>query len=223
MKTKDLKNSVLEELQLISDLAMEDVKNDGLELGYIEERLKSCKTPKKLAEEKDEIIGLLYRHSYWDKTKENMYEIDFDGQTFAFPLNIVNSVQYSIKNNWPEGKEPTHKNWTKRVLDSNANELQKKVMEWREDYNIEIETFESVKKYYSWLDDSSIENKVIELNNNSLAAKERVKREYKKSKPGDLIRLCWKFITDSRELEGVHFAWVDPKVTFEPYEVETAA
>jgi len=38
---------------------------------------------------------------------------------------------------------------------------------------------------------------------------EKVKRLSEKS---DLIRLCWKYISDPNEVEGVHFAWINPVV-----------
>lgn len=98
---------------------------------------------------------------------------------------------------FPEGKNPTSNgSGTRRNM--RAKQMQKKIDDFRERY----QGREYVKPE---------ENE---------AAKTAVIREYKKAGENDLIRLCWKYITNPAEVEGVNVAWKEePKVIFEPYKV----
>lgn len=50
------------------------------------------------------------------------------------------------------------------------------------------------------------------------SAKKAVILDYKKAQPNDLIRLCWEWITNPNNIEGVSIPYsVEPKVIFTPY------
>lgn len=212
MKTKDLKNEVLSELELISEMALTDVKNDNKTDFDIDKWLKEVSpNNKKLAEKTDEIITY---------NLHLFHELNFDIKTengeYCFLLGNTNTLAYSIKNNWPDGKEPKHREKTRKQNDYNGLNLQDYIMELRHDFNRKEIVYNPEKEYFlpKW--------KVDEINENSALAKQRVLNTYEKSKPNDLIRLCWKFIRNPAELEGVHYHWINPTVKFEPvgsYEV----
>jgi hypothetical protein len=198
MEHKNLKNKVLNDLQLIIDLAMEDVKNNSGTTDHLQNF-----SGKKLAEQKDGLIAKGYG-SRWSGNP-TLFSIETDSQKIEFPASYSNSLRYAIKNGWGDGttKQPVKNR--RKELEARGNGLQEMIMTYRlacingshsYEYNMGI--------YFGYTKTKTIfREEVIEL--------------YEKSKPDDLIRLCWKFITDTKELEGVHYPWINPVVKFEPY------
>ena len=179
MKAKQTKQTVLAELELITDLAIGDVKNAMPEdvFGYYMDEINQAKGIKQ-AGKKSHLVNL--NHSLSDQ----MYSIEIENGKIEFPIGGVPSVLYRIKKDWPEKIKTM--NGSGKGMNRRGKSMQSKVMELRED----------------WQD--------IEKRNSIL-------NQYKRAGKNDIIRLCWKFITDARELEGVHFAWINPVVKYERY------
>jgi len=179
MKAKQTKQTVLAELELITDLAIGDVKNAMPEdvFGYYMDEINQAKGIKQ-AGKKSHLVNL--NHSLSDQ----MYSIEIENGKIEFPIGGVPSVLYRIKKDWPEKIKTM--NGSGKGMNRRGKSMQSKVMELRED----------------WQD--------IEKRNSIL-------NQYKRAGKNDIIRLCWKFITDPRELEGIHFAWVNPVVKYEQY------
>lgn len=216
MNHLELKNKVLSELQLISDMAIQDVKNNNKNLDIddflsdhkLNERYDWVAVPisnnKKLAEKKDELISFVYPSNWRHTEDDNLISIDTFAGFFKIPINSTNQIHYAIKNGWGNGKsKPT--TISKRILDFNGIELQKKIMIYRNAYLYGSCSYEeSTSSYFGYKRTAKM-------------SREEVVTKYKNSKPGDLIRSCWKFITNPETLEGVHTPWVDPQVTFTPW------
>jgi hypothetical protein len=126
------------------------------------------------------------------------WEIKHEQLSFSFPGTMAHSIAKMVKSKFPNGKIPKNRDKTKRQHDFNCKGFQGYVMELREFYN--------GREYVS--------------DDDNMAAKKDVIKKYENSKPCDLIRLCWKFITDPDELEGVHFPWVNPVVKYTAYKQE---
>ena len=179
MKAKQTKQTVLAELELITDLAIGDVKNAMPEdvFGYYMDEINQAKGIKQ-AGKKSHLVNL--NHSLSDQ----MYSIEIENGKIEFPIGGVPSVLYRIKKDWPENVKKENTGGAGRG--ANGKMMQAGVMELRQ----------------RWQD--------VEKRNSIL-------NQYKRAGKNDLIRLCWKFITDARELEGIHFAWVNPVVKYERY------
>jgi hypothetical protein len=95
-----LKNKVLDDLQLIIDLAMQDVKNSG---GTADHLLNF--SGKKLAKQKDDLISDLCENPGYCNIG---FSIETDNQKIEFPASCSAGLQYSIKNGWGDGttKQP---------------------------------------------------------------------------------------------------------------------
>lgn len=97
---------------------------------------------------------------------------------------------------FPSGSAPTSTG-TGTHRDLRAKEMQKEISILREFYH--------GRSYVTEQQNTDAKNSVI--------------RKYKKAGENDLIRLCWKYITNPVDLEGVHIAWeTEPAVKFERYE-----
>lgn len=97
---------------------------------------------------------------------------------------------------FPQGSSPTSTG-TVTHRDLRAKEMQKGISLLRELYH--------GRSYVTEQQNTDAKNSVI--------------RQYKKAGENDLIRLCWKYITNPVDLEGVHIAWEnEPVVKFEAYE-----
>jgi len=179
MKAKQTKQTVLAELELITDLAIGDVKNAMPEdvFGYYMDEINQAKGIKQ-AGKKSHLVNL--NHSLSDQ----MYSIEIENGKIEFPIGYVPLILYGVKKEWPEKIKTM--NGSGKGMNRRGKSMQSKVMELRED----------------WQD--------IEKRNSIL-------NQYKRAGKNDIIRLCWKFITDPRELEGIHFAWVNPVVKYEQY------
>jgi len=128
------------------------------------------------------------------------WELKHEQLSFSFPGSMIDGITKMVKSKFPEGKTSKHKNKTRKWNDLNGKDFQICVMEMREDFY--------GKEYLT--------------DKQNLDSRRGVIQKYKKSVNGDLIRLCWKFITDQCELEGVHFAWVNPVAKYEPIMEEAA-
>ena len=95
----------------------------------------------------------------------------------------------TILKRFPDDRKAKHKTKTRKWNDLNGKDFQICVMEMREDF----------------------QGKGYLTGKQSLDSRRGVIKKYKKSLKNDLVRLCWKFITDEKELEGVHYPWLDPK------------
>ena len=129
-------------------------------------------------------------------------------QEMLFPSDMVPKLLKKVKSDFPNGDEPKHKEKTKKQNDANGIELQKYIHELRQTYQAKTDypegyTMAIGKKWFSG----------AELNKKILAEKDAIKKLAAKN---DLVAQCWAYISNPKELEGVHYAWVNPVVKFEP-------
>lgn len=186
MNHKELKQQVLIDLNTILNMSVQEIET------------KSQHTIPELCElfttrhRKADITDVLQYES--NRLPEN-WEIKHEQLMFSFPGSMAFDMVKMVKNGFSDGSEPKHKEKTKREYDYSGKELQQRIMNWRHAYQS--------KDGYTFIENYS----------SKTMYKEQVIEKYEKSKPNSPIRLCWKYITNPVELEGVHFAWQNPVVT----------
>jgi len=203
MKHLELKNSVLSDLQLITDLAIEDIKNDNVKNGWKDDTDEFIENGEWFDKKRENRIYELIRRNYDLFPAENI-ELEYCRGKYTFPIQQAPILQKEIKSKWGNGKFSV-KNKTTHQLNDRSKDLQKQIMNYREAYQNGSYTYNEYQgSYFGYYETKTI-------------FKEQVIQMYERSEPGDIIRLCWKFITSPETLEGVHTTWVDPQVKFEPY------
>lgn len=123
-----------------------------------------------------------------------------------FPSSMVPALLKKVKSEFPSGIAPKS-NGIGTGAQTRSKNLQKYIHELRVKYQAKTDypegyTMAIGKKWFSG----------AELNKKILAEKARIKKEAEKN---GIVRDCWAYISDPRELEGVHYAWVNPVVKFE--------
>lgn len=122
--------------------------------------------------------------------KYDQFEINFDvGQSIFLARKVKNGFGNG------ESKQPTKDKASE--LNCRSKKMQGDIADLRADFHGEV----------YWSDESKKQ------------AKKAVLSAYKKAESNDLIRLCWKYITNPKKIEGVNIPYSEePKAIFTPYE-----
>ena len=130
----------------------------------------------------------------WAEGSRDNWSFEYGAGKYEFSPVMAPSIRAGVIH-FPEGNKQTS-NGTGTGKNLRCNQMQEKIADMRELYQ--------GRSYVKPEENEAQKNRII--------------MEYKKAAKGDLIRLCWSYITNPVELEGVHVAWKEePKVKFEPY------
>jgi len=142
-------------------------------------------------------------HDFIYFNTEELENNHFEYGLFQFELSVCQAVDLlpRIKSNFVEC--PKNKVVEKR----NAFDKTRSI-----DNQNEVEKYRRIYQLTYWGSEET-----------SIKAKNDLIKQYKKAGASDLIRLCWKYITNPATIEGVNVPYIEePKVVFTPYsEMET--
>ena len=196
MNAKQLKTAFISDIDALIKLTAEDVSK-GFEYtleSFIE--VQEPLTPKKRLEITEKYLRL---HELSDEN------ISFEYGAAKYELSPVLSVYLRgiVSAKFPNGSKPEQKEKSKKEQDKNGLDFQQKIKIYRDAY----QNGETEYKIWGYFSESW-----------KTMYKEEVIEKYEKAAENDLIRLCWKYITNPAEVEGVNVAWKEePKAIFEPY------
>ena len=117
---------------------------------------------------------------------------------------MVPALLTSVKKDFPSGIAPKG-NGIGTGAQKRQKEFQRKIQDLREVYQRKADLPEGMSVCIGgkWMNNKDI-----------ISKKQAIK---KMAETDELVRLCWKYISNPVELEGVHVAWKEePKVIFEP-------
>jgi hypothetical protein len=208
MKAIDLKNKAMDELKELINLAIDETERQGC----LFSEYYNIKQPKT----SDQMENTLYEFLLYNDKKGNMdniWELQYDNFKMSMPLSQVVFMIRRIKNGFGNGKSEQPTKNKQSELNVRSKKLQQQIEDWRKIYNRKLIDAEMVKDipYYT--------TKIItEYNDNVIWEKQKVMNVWDNSAKNDIIRLCWKYITNPNEIEGINTPYMEePKATFTPY------
>ena len=194
MKAIDIKKQAIEDLQLIINMAIEQAENNICLFDTLDEykKVKGAKTPT----QKEELTHEFIYYSHESEVLNERFSLKYGHFQMNFDTGQAIFLSRKIKNGFGNGKSEQPTKNKRSELDYTSKELQTKIADLRHDY-----------RFSDYL--------TIEQNE---SRKKAVISAYKKAEPNDLIRLCWKWITATKNIEGIHIPYSEePKAIFTPY------
>ena len=194
MQAIAIKNKAIGDIQAVLEIAIETAEKNGAFSYPLSEHLdkKQAKTPDK----REDAIHEYLQYSDASELLAEKITLKYDLFECNFMLGESIWLGRRIKNGFGNGKSEQPTKNKASVLNVRSKKLQAEISDLRADYHGE--------KY--WSDESKA------------SAKKAVLLAYKKAQPNDLIRLCWKWITNPENIEGVNIPYsVEQKVIFTPY------
>jgi len=188
MENLEIKNNVLNELNNILNISVQKIEEETGE--NLQEFIK------RNSYFKSNIDEFLSMNSY---LLPDLLDISLNGFKMNFPSLSVAWLITDVKSKFPKDVIPKNRSKSKKQNDYSGLELQRRICIYREAYQ------NGISYDYPKYSRGEITKKTVE-------------NLYNKSKPNDLICLCWKYITDPRNLEGIHYHWENPVAKYEPYD-----
>jgi hypothetical protein len=190
MKTTDLKKQVIEDLQLIIDMAICEAEKTGDSFYEYKKR----KQPKTAAQLEDVTYDFIYYNNE-KKVLNDIFTLKYDQYQIIFPVSESIFLSRKVKNGFGNGKSEQPTKNKRSELDANGKMFQAYIADLRHDYH-----------FSDYLATEQNERR-----------KKAVVVAYKKAQPNDLIRLCWKYIIQPEIIEGINIPYSEePKVIFTP-------
>jgi hypothetical protein len=194
MEATAIKNKAIGDIQAVLEIAIETAEKNGAFSWPLSEHIqkKQAKTPDKREDAIQEYL------QYSDASELLTEKITLEYDLFQCDFMVGDSIWLGrrIKNGFGNGKSEQPTKNKPSELNFRSKTFQSKIANLRADY-----------QRAAYFPSKEAES-----------AKKAVLLSYKKAQPNDLIRLCWKWITNPKYIEGIHTAYkVEPKVIFTPY------
>lgn len=194
MQATAIKNKAIGDIQAVLNIAIETAEKNGAFSWSLSEHIqkKQAKTPEK----REDAIQEYLQYSDASELLSEKITLKYDLFECNFMLGESIWLGRKIKNGFGNGKTEQPTKNKPSILNIRSKKMQSEIADLRADYH--------GRAHWS-----------PEANE---SAKKAVLLAYKKAQPNDLIRLCWKWITNPNNIEGVSIPYsVEPKVIFTPY------
>lgn len=197
MKATEIKNNVINDLNLVVNLAIEQAEKGNCLFDTLDEYIE--KTGANTPDKKEQATRDFIFYSDASEVLDERFSLKYGQFEMNFDVQLAIYLPRKVKNGFGNGetKQPTKNKASE--LNHNAKRMQSIIADLRQDYHgvdhLDAEQNESRKK--------------------------AVILAYKKANENDLIKLCWKWIISPLNIEGVHIPYKEePKAVFTPYYVK---
>ena len=192
-KAIEIKNSAISDVNLIVEMAIEQAETGVCLFDTLKEYQKNtcADTPNK--KEQSTCDFIFYSHN--SEVLEERFSLKYDQFEMNFDAGQAIFLSRKIKNGLGNGKSKQPTKNKASELNFNSKELQTNIADYRDDYH-----------GFDYL--MSEQNK---------SRKKAVVLAHKKAAKNDPIRLCWKWITSNKKVEGIHIPYKnEPMAIFTP-------